>query len=213
MNRDEEILPDLSSLLLLKILDEQTNKLSPRRPLVFQIKNGSRRETAKNIKNLLQREVAKHSDVFGSADIHLSIDDESIAYVVEELQNYRLLSNDIDSISTAFQVLRGRAYKGEEGQYFTPPAVVRIAIAAISPDPNDRIVDPACGSGSFLANVLQAVYHNIKALLPENSTEYSVAKRDWSTQNLYALDKDSVSVHCCPTKNTNEEDLKGSEML
>ena len=194
MNRDEEILPDLSSLLLLKILDEQTNKLSPQRPLVFQIKNGSRRETAENIKGLLQREVAKHSDVFGSPDIHLAIDDDSIAYVVEVLQNYRLLANDIDSISTAFQVLRGKAYKGEEGQYFTPPAVVQIAVAAISPDSNDRIVDPACGSGSFLASALHAVCQNLTSFVREDSAEYGLAKRDWSTQNLYALDKDSVSV-------------------
>lgn len=194
VNRDEEILPDLSSLLLLKILDEQTNKLSPQRPLVFQTKNGSRKETAENIKDLLKKEVAKHSDVFGSSDLRLSIDNNSIAYVVEELQNYRLLSNDIDSISTAFQVLRGKAYKGEEGQYFTPPSVVRIAVAAIAPTSNDRIVDPACGSGSFLASALNAVIQGLKSIVKEDSAEYGTAKRDWSTQNLYALDKDSVSV-------------------
>ena len=194
VNRDEEILPDLSSLLLLKILDEQTNKLSPKRPLVFQTKEGNRRETAKNIRALLQKEVAKHSDVFGATEIRLSIDDHSIAYVVEELQHYRLLSNDVDSISTAFQVLRGKAYKGEDGQYFTPPAVARIAVAALSPTSNDRVVDPACGSGSFLASALNAVTQDLKSFVGDDSAEYNLAKRDWSTQNLYALDKDSVSV-------------------
>ena len=194
VNRDEEILPDLSSLLLLKILDAQTNKLSPRRPLIFQTKNGNRKQTARHIKNLLQQEVAKHTDVFGSSEVRLSIDDESIAYVVEELQNYRLLSNDVDSISTAFQVLRGKAYKGEEGQYFTPPSVVRIAVAAVEPTSNDRVIDPACGSGSFLATALNAVIKGLKSILKEDSADYGTAKRDWSTQNLFALDKDSVSV-------------------
>ncbi len=38
VNRDEEILPDLSALLLLKIIDEQANKFSHNRPLRFQSK-------------------------------------------------------------------------------------------------------------------------------------------------------------------------------
>ena len=194
VNRDEEILPDLSSLLLLKILDEQANRLSPNRPLSFQSKGENRQATSQHIRQLLARELAKHTDVFGTTELALSIDDESTAYIVEELQNYRLLSNDIDSISTAFQVLRGKAYKGEEGQFFTPPSVVRIAVAAVAPTSDDRVIDPACGSGSFLALSLNTVIEGLKGIIAEDSADYGTAKRDWSTQNLYALDKDSVSV-------------------
>ena len=194
VNRDEEILPDLSSLLLLKILDEQANRLSPRRPLSFQSKGEDRQETSQHIRQLLATELAKHTDVFGTTELRLSIDDESTAYIVEELQNYRLLSNNIDSISTAFQVIRGKAYKGEEGQFFTPPSVVRIAVAAVGPTSNDRVIDPACGSGSVLASALNMVIEGLKGIIREDSAEYGTAKRDWSTQNLYALDKDSVSV-------------------
>ncbi|MDE0444082.1 MAG: N-6 DNA methylase [Gammaproteobacteria bacterium] len=194
VNRDEEILPDLSSLLLLKILDEQANRLSPRRPLNFQSKDGERNETSQHIRRMLANEVAKHTDVFGATDVRLSIDDASTAYVVVELQNYRLLSNDVDTISTAFQVIRGKAYKGEEGQFFTPPSVVDIAVAAAAPSPDDRVIDPACGSGSFLAAALNTVIEDLKGIVEEDSAEFGVAKRDWSTQNLYAIDKDSVSV-------------------
>lgn len=194
VNRDEEILPDLSTLLLLKILDEQANRLSPRRPLNFQSKGESRKETSRHIRQLLRNEVAKHNDVFGATEVRLSIDDESTAYVVEELQNYRLLSNEIDSISIAFQVIRGKAYKGEEGQFFTPPSVVEIAVAAAGPTSDDRIIDPACGSGSFLASALNTVIDRLKWIVKEDSAEYGAAKRDWSTQNLYAIDKDTVSV-------------------
>jgi len=194
VNRDEEILPDLSSLLLLKILDEQANKLSPRRPLSFQAKGEDRRATSQHIRQLLATELAKHTDVFGTTELRLSIDDESTAYIVEELQNYRLLSNSIDAISTAFQVIRGKAYKGEEGQFFTPPSVVRIAVAAVDPTSDDRVIDPACGSGSFLASALNTVINGLKSIIEEDTAEYGTAKRDWSTQNLYALDKDAVSV-------------------
>ena len=194
VNRDEEILPDLSSLLLLKILDEQANRLSPNRPLGFQSGGDDRRSTSKQIRQFLTTEVVKHTDVFGTTELGLSIDDESTAYIVEELQNYRLLSNKIDSISTAFQVIRGKAYKGEEGQFFTPPSVVRIAVAAVSPTSDDRVIDPACGSGSFLASALNTVVDGLKGILRVDSAEFGTAKRDWSTQNLYALDKDAVSV-------------------
>ena len=194
VNRDEEILPDLSSLLLLKILDEQANKLSPRRPLSFQSKGEDRQATSQHIRQMLVSALAKHADVFGATDLRLAIDDESTAYVVQELQHYRLLSNSIDAISTAFQVLRGKAYKGEEGQFFTPPSVVRIAVTAVGPTSDDRVVDPACGSGSFLATALNTVINGLKSLVRENTAEFGTAKRDWSTQNLYALDKDAVSV-------------------
>ena len=96
VNRDEEILPDLSSLLLLKILDEQANRSSPKRPLSFQLKGDNREETSQHIRQLLQDKLAKHTDVFGTTELRLSIDDDSTSYIVEELQNYRLLSNDID---------------------------------------------------------------------------------------------------------------------
>ncbi len=194
VNRDEEILPDLSTLLLLKILDEQANRLSHSRPLRFQTKGPTRKETSDHIRKFLATEVTKHRDVFGSAAIRLSIDDDSTAYIVEELQNYRLLANDIDSISTAFQVIRGRAYKGEEGQFFTPPSVVDIAVAAVAPTSDDRVIDPACGSGSFLAAALNTVIEDLKYIVHQDSADYGAAKRDWSTQNLYAIDKDSVSV-------------------
>lgn len=194
VNRDEEILPDLASLLLLKILDEQANRLSPNRPLRFQSKGEDREATSQHIRELLNKEVLKHSDVFGSSNLSLAIDHQSTAYIVEELQNYRLLSNDIDSISTAFQVIRGKAYKGEEGQYFTPPSVVGISVAAVGPTTDDRVIDPACGSGSFLASVLDNVVESLKSVVREDSAEYGTAKRDWSTQNLFAIDKDSVSV-------------------
>lgn len=194
VNRDEEILPDLSSLLLLKILDEQAHRLRPGEALEFRRQEGKREETAKHVKTMLQREARKHAGIFGHSNVHLAIDDESIGYAVEQLQSYRLLGNDANAISTAFQVLRGRAYKGEEGQYFTPPSVVNIAVAAVAPEHGDRIIDPACGSGSFLAEALNAVSERLESVAGEGSTEHTVGMRDWSTQKLYAIDKDTVSV-------------------
>lgn len=194
VNRDEEILPDLSSLLLLKILDEQAHRLRPGVALDFQRREQSRKEVAKHVKSMLARETKKHAEIFGSSGVRLAIDDESIGYAVEQLQSYRLLGNDVDAISTAFQVLRGRAYKGEDGQYFTPPSVVKLAVAAIAPGHDDRIIDPACGSGSFLAEALSAVSECLSSVTGAGTPEHGASMREWSTRQLYAIDKDAVSV-------------------
>jgi type I restriction enzyme M protein len=195
VNRDEEILPDISLLLLLKILDEQKHQFKPQAPLHFQI-DDSVEKTAQRIRKLLDEEVKRNAQLFGanSRKIAFQIDDDSIYYVVETLQCFRLLSNDTDAVAEAFQVIRGKAYKGEEGQYFTPQSVVKVAIAAIDPNPQDRVIDPACGSGSFLATALAAVIEQLKEHYGANTKSVDTDRRTWSTQMLFAIDKDSVSV-------------------
>lgn len=195
VNRDEEILPDISLLLLLKILDEQRHRFTPSAPLSFQI-DRSVESTAARIRSLLADEVARNAELFGALgqEIRFQIDDHSIFYIVETLQNYRLLSNDVDAVAEAFQVIRGKAYKGEEGQYFTPQSVVRVAIAGLDPRPEDRVIDPACGSGSFLATAMGNVVEHLRSGFAQDENALALAKRDWSTQQLYAIDKDSVSI-------------------
>jgi type I restriction enzyme M protein len=195
VNRDEEILPDISLLLLLKILDEQRHRFQAAKPLEFQIDETSFK-TAKRIKNMLDNEVKRNQELFGAPgrDVRFQVDDDSIYYVVETLQNYRVLSNDSDAVSHAFQVIRGKAYKGEEGQFFTPQSVVAVAIAAVDPRPEDRVIDPACGSGSFLATALANVVLVLEGVYGSDESGRNLAKRDWSTSQLYALDKDAVSV-------------------
>lgn len=192
VNRDEEILPDISLLLLLKILDEQTHRLKRQSPMEFQIDEKPER-TSKRVKDLLQRSLKKYPELFGAQEATFSIDDASINYVVEILQNYRLLSNDVDAIAEAFQVIRGKAFKGEEGQYFTPQSVVKVAVAAVNPRFEDRVLDPGCGSGSFLVESLR----NAESVFKEESdddAETDQIKREWATQQLFAIDKDAVSV-------------------
>ena len=196
VNRDEEILPDISLLLLLKILDEQKHQRKPKEPLHFQLLDDSVSKTAERIRQLLKNEVKRNSQLFGanSREIRFQIDDDSIYYVVETLQTFRLLNNNKDAVAEAFQVIRGKAYKGEEGQYFTPPSVVRIAIAAVNPTPEDRVIDPACGSGSFLATALVNVVSTLREHYGDDKRNFDSSRRAWATQMLFAIDKDAVSV-------------------
>ena len=195
VNRDEDILPDISLLLLLKIRDEQRHQFTPLQLLSFQI-DKTVQLTAHRMREFLKDEVARNADIFGATEreVHFQIDDESIYYIVEMLQHFQLLSNDTDAVAEAFQVIRGKAYKGEEGQYFTPQSAVRVAIAAVAPRPEDRIIDPACGSGSFLATALANVTEYLRSIYGTDESALNLGRRNWSTQQLFAIDKDSVSI-------------------
>ncbi|WP_143267883.1 N-6 DNA methylase [Amycolatopsis alba] len=43
------------------------------------------------------------------------------------------------------------------GEFYTPRAVVRLLVELASPQPGDRILDPACGSGGLLAAAAQRI--------------------------------------------------------
>lgn len=195
VNRDEFILNDLANLLICKIVDEQRGELDQDRSLAFQ--HASTPEaTAYAIRNFFKDVQRQLPSVFTDEADRLHIDDESLDDAVRSLERYRLLGFDRHAVGTAFQVLRGRALKGEEGAYFTPPPLVDCAIQILQPSHNSVLIDPACGTGGFLAAALDYVFETIdqgKA----NERAKEKAKRDWAADNLYAIDKDVVSTKLC----------------
>lgn len=53
----------------------------------------------------------------------------------------------------AFEFLLGEftAAEGRRGaEVYTPPAIVRLLVELVAPEPGDRVFDPSCGSGGFL---------------------------------------------------------------
>jgi type I restriction-modification system DNA methylase subunit len=72
-------------------------------------------------------------------------------FIVGELQNYSLLESERDVIADAFETFIGHALKGGQGQF--------LHLAKCSE--NDKIIDPACGSGGFLTESLKYVWKNM----------------------------------------------------
>lgn len=105
------------------------------------------------IRRLFEEVKEAYPDVFDREE-KIFLDDRSIRYVVERLQPYTLLGTDRDVIGEAFQAFWGPGLRGEKGQFFTPRNVVRMCVEMLNPKPGERVVDPACGSGGFLVEVL-----------------------------------------------------------
>jgi len=58
----------------------------------------------------------------------------------------------IDALDAVFEALVSRVAKGQKGQFFTPRHVVDYVIRTLAPSGRDVVIDPACGSGAFLAH-------------------------------------------------------------
>jgi type I restriction enzyme M protein len=58
----------------------------------------------------------------------------------------------VDALDAIFEALVSRVAKGQKGQFFTPRPVVDFVIRTLAPRAREVVVDPACGSGAFLAH-------------------------------------------------------------
>ena len=107
----------------------------------------------------------------GIQDQEINLDDATIHLVAYELGNKRLLDTSIDSLATAFQVFRTESLKSEEGQYFTPLPVISSCVRLLDITYDDKIIDPACGSGAFLLECFKQFkqkYPTIDAGMPRH---------------------------------------------
>lgn len=71
---------------------------------------------------------------------------------VDALLAPALAKNHLEALDPLFEALVPRVAKGDKGQFFTPRPVVEVMVRALAPGPRDVVVDPACGSGAFLAH-------------------------------------------------------------
>jgi type I restriction enzyme M protein len=58
----------------------------------------------------------------------------------------------LQALDAVFESLVPRIAKGDKGQFFTPRHVVDFVVHALAPRAREVVVDPACGSGAFLAH-------------------------------------------------------------
>ena len=200
VNRDEFILNDLANLLICKIMDEQEGELSPDRPMAFQL-GGNREATGEAIRAYFTSVKARLTSVFTDESDRLHVDDASLEEVTRTLQNWRLLGHDRQAVGKAFQVLRGRALKGEEGAYFTPPALVDCVVSVLGPDHTTSVIDAASGTGGFLAAALNSVFERVDRMRLTEDRK-TAAKRQWAADSLFAVDKDVVSTKLCKAYST-----------
>lgn len=189
--RDEVLAQQLINLIFCKIYDE---KFTPQKSIV-RFRVGLKEKNAEvrtRIDKLFVDVKTKYREVFTKEDV-LTLDDNSIAYIVGELQNYCLINAERDVLSDAFETFIDHALKGGQGQFFTPRNVVKMMVEILDPDDNDMIIDPACGSGGFIIESLRYVWNKIIARYREMGWDDAAIleeKIDVANKCIRGIDKD-----------------------
>ncbi len=187
--RAERLGGEMTRLIFCKIYDEMHNY----KDLKFKAgAEESDEKVAERIKSLFEKvkKSPEGSDVF-EKDEKLLLDEQSIAYVVNQLQNYSLLRTDKDAVGDAFEVFIGPALRGEKGQFFTPRNVVRLCVELLDPKPDEKIIDPACGSGGFLIVALEHVWKKMEEKYKHLPKEkIGSLKSEIASKNFYGIDKE-----------------------
>jgi len=102
------------------------------------------------------------SSIFrGNEEIELS--DRALAFMVSELAKYDLGRTDVDAKGAAYQEIVGTNLRGDRGQYFTPRGAIKLVVDMLDPQPHERIMDPACGTGGFLVAALDHINRGLQA--------------------------------------------------
>jgi type I restriction enzyme M protein len=185
--RSDDRLNQLCNLLLTKLASDQDAKANPNEPLVFQPVE-TEAGTAERVRSRFGRLRGAHPAVFSSGnDADLRFDTHTIHEVVYELASTKLVDVTPETISEAFQVFRSANLKSGEGQYFTPSRVIRSAVEIMEVSHEDRIIDPACGTGGFLVECFLS-YQREYPHLDE------AARQRWARDHLFGVDRDDINV-------------------
>ncbi len=156
-----EAVDELCKLLFLKVFDERTTP--PGAPVRLQrAAYGSTEEYAVAARRLLLTAAQAHPT--GHIWHRLQLSSAALTRCLDELAPYSLEDTGLDIKGRAFQSTLVPAARAGMGQYFTPEAVGALMVAALSPRPDERVLDPFCGSAHFLSQIARVLSEQDPAL-------------------------------------------------
>lgn len=191
ITRDQALAQEIMYILFCKIFDELSCAPDDLPAFRAGVDEPASRISGR-IRRLFEGVKAEYPDVFATNE-ELSLDDNSLRYVVGELQTYLVTRAARDAIGEAFEVFIGPAVRGEEGQFFTPRNVVQMMVELIDPKPGEMLIDPSCGSGGFLVVALEHMWSQLEkeaVRLGWSDAQLERKKRDTATRCVRGLDKD-----------------------
>ena len=192
ITRDEVIVQNLMHLVFCKIYDEQKNIDTGL--MFYSKKEESLVDLANRIHGLFLDVKESFPDIYEKKE-KITLANKDILYVVQKLENIALLSTERDVIADVFEELIGVAFRGGEGQFFTPKNIVNTMVEMLEPEEDESIIDPACGSAGFL--VYSYLYCN---KLAKDCEFYGIEKDAFlakiSKMYLSVLGLDSLKIAC-----------------
>jgi type I restriction enzyme M protein len=191
ITRDEVFAQQIINLIFCKIYDERFTKADD----MVRFRAGFNEDPADvrtRIEAIFNQVKKQYSDVIEPAE-KILLDNVSLAYAVGELHLFSLTETERDAIAEAFEVFIGPSLKGGQGQFFTPRNVVKLLVDMVALTSDDKVIDPACGSGGFLVESLREIWRKIEvqgADLSWPEHEIFAEKQKAAIKNIRGIDKD-----------------------
>ncbi len=191
ITRDEVFAQQIINLIFCKIYDERFTKADD----MVRFRAGFDEPPAdvrERIGAIFTQVKKQYGDVIEQED-KIMLDHVSLAYAVGELHFFSLSDTERDAIAEAFEVFIGPSLKGGQGQFFTPRNVVKLLVDMIDLSSDDKVIDPACGSGGFLVESLREIWRKIDSQgedLGWPEQEIFSEKQKAAIKNIRGIDKD-----------------------
>jgi type I restriction enzyme M protein len=180
---DTDVFNNLLKMFIAKIYDERNTAEGKAYQFQIDLKDGSP-ENAEEILakiNDIYRDALRHYFRYDEKIVQLAtiskekFKAEKVAYVVEKLEDISIIDNKFedDILGAFFEAIVRTGFKQEKGQFFTHANIVRFILYALQLDewviealnePSPRllyIMDPACGSGTFLIEAMKLITHSV----------------------------------------------------
>lgn len=193
ITRDEVIVQNLMLLVFCKIYDEKKNGDDELQFVTR--KDETQADLSCRINDLFLGVKESYPDIFDKKE-KITLAPKDLQYVVSKLESIAMMSTERDVIADLFEELIGVAFRGGEGQFFTPKNIVRTMVEMLQPKSGEKIIDPACGSAGFLVySFLFANKNNV-----DDCEFYGIEKDSFlakiSKMYLSVLGLDSLKIAC-----------------
>lgn len=180
---DTDVFNNLLKMFLAKIYDELTTDEGQPYRFQIELKDGepeSPGEVVAKINRLYQEALKLYFGYSEEAVATAKINENrfppnKVAYVVEQLEGISIIENTFqdDVLGAFFESIVRTGFKQEKGQFFTHANIVRFVLHALeldtwvielingNPPTLPYIIDPACGSGTFLLEAMKLITQSV----------------------------------------------------
>lgn len=143
-------------LIFCKMHDERTPKRESRRfwaGPTEQFNEAGRKAIKQRIVPLFGEVKQEYHAIFTEGE-EIELSDRTLAFMISELSKYEFSRTEVDAKGAAYQEIVDANLRGDRGQYFTPRGAIRLVVEILDPKEDERLLDPACGTGGFLVAAL-----------------------------------------------------------
>lgn len=156
---------ELLKLIFCKIEDERSRSLDFYATAAERANTTSAATAKARIQKVFTGKViAKYPTIFTSSDQVIDLKPTVVAFVVSQLQGYSLLHSPVDVKGVAYEEIVGSNLRGDRGEFFTPRNACRMAVTMLNPQPDEKLLDPAAGTGGFLITAMNHALGHIEAI-------------------------------------------------